>query len=128
MTFRTKALGNAILAAVELVGRDKATIAGEIAEKYELAPAYASKAMTQLAKVRVLQSNRGSMGGFRLARPANKITLLEIFEAVNGPLGDGSMHGISGSLGKTVQVAVGNANDAIRRVLGGTTLGALAKK
>ncbi len=63
-----------------------------------------------------------------MRRPANKITLLEIFEAVNGQLGDGSIHGLSGSLGKSVQVAVGNAIDGIHRVLGGTTLAALAKK
>ena len=38
----------------------------------------------QLAKARVFQSDRGPMGGFTLARPANKITLREIFEAVRG--------------------------------------------
>ncbi len=126
--FRTKGLGNAILTACELAGRDGSAMAAEIAAKYELPPAYAAKIMSQLAKANILRSDRGPTGGFALARPANKITLLEIFEAVNGQLGDGSIHGISGSLGKTVQVAVGNANDAIRSVLGGTTLGALAKK
>ena len=126
--FRTKALGNAILTAYELAGKDEATTAGEIAEKYELPQVSVSKVMTQLAKVRVLQSNPGSMGGYKLARPANKITLLEVFEAVNGQLGDGSIHGLSGSLGTRVQVAVGNANDAIRNVLGNTTLAALVKK
>ena len=39
-----------------------------------------------------------------------------------------TIHGLSGPLGKSVQVAVGKANDGIRRVLGGTTLAALAKK
>ena len=38
--------------------------------------------MSQLAKANILRSDRGPMGGFALARPANKITLLEIFEAV----------------------------------------------
>ena len=62
MMFRTKALGNAILAACELVGRDKATMGGEIAEKYGLPTAYASKAMTQLAKVQVARN-------FHIVRP-----------------------------------------------------------
>ena len=126
--FRTKGLGNAILTACEIAGKDKGTTAAEISEKYDLPPAYAAKIMGQLAKVRVFQSVRGPMGGYTLERPANKTTLLEIFEAVNGPLGDGSIHGLSGSLGKAVQAAIGNANDGIRRVLGGTTLAALTKK
>ena len=127
--FRTKALGYAILTACEVAGRDGGAGAAEIAEKYDLAPpAYAGIMMTQLTKARVLQCHRGSIRGYTLARPANKITLLEIFEAVNGQLGDGTIHGIPGPLGKTVQAAVGNANDAIRTVLGRTTLGALVKK
>ena len=67
----------------------------------------------------MFQSDRGPMGGFMLARPANKITLLEIFEVVNGQLGDGAIYGILGSLGKSVQTAVGSANEGIRKVLGG---------
>ncbi len=126
--FRTKGLSNAILTACELAGKDKGTTAAEISEKYELPPAYSAKIMSQLAKANILRSDRGPTGGFTLARPANKITLLEIYEAVNGQLGDGSIYGLSGSLGKSVQVAVGSANDAIRSVLGGTTLGALATK
>ena len=127
--FRTKALGFAILTACEVAGRDGGAGAGEIAEKYDLAPpAYAGNMMTQLTKARVLQCVRGSIGGYTLARPANKITLLEVFEAVNGQIGDGAIHGLSGSLGRSAQVAFGNANDAIRDVLGGTTLASLAKK
>ena len=126
--FRTKGLANAILTACEIAGKDKGTTAAVIAEKYELPPAYAAKIMGQLAKANIFRSDRGPMGGFTLARPANKITLLEIFEAVNGQLGDGSIHGISGSLGKAVQAAVGNANDAIRNVLRSTTLAALTRK
>jgi Rrf2 family protein len=126
--FRTKGLANAILTACELAGKDKGTTAAVIASKYDLPPTYAAKIMGQLARARVFQSYRGPTGGYTLERPANKTTLLEIFESVNGPLGDGSIHGLSGSLGKRVQVAIGNANDAIRRVLGGTTLAALTKK
>ena len=128
MMFRTKGLANAILTACELAGNDKGRMAAEIAEKFELPPAYSAKIMSQLAKTNIFRSDRGPMGGFTLARPANKITLLEIFEAVNGPLGDGSIHGLPRALGKRVQTAVGSANDGIRKVLGGTTLASLVKK
>jgi DNA-binding IscR family transcriptional regulator len=34
----------------------------------------------------LLHSNKGPHGGYRLARPAKSTTLLEIVEAVDGPL------------------------------------------
>ena len=126
--FRTKALGYAILTASEVARRDGSVRLGDIAQTYDLPQAYAGKIMGQLAKARILQSDRGPSGGYALARPANKITLLEVFEAVQGQLGDGSIHGLSGSLGKSVQSAFGTVNDGIRKVLGGTTLADLPKK
>jgi Rrf2 family protein len=39
---------------------------------------YLSKTLHQLARAGVLESNRGKLGGFRLARSAERITLLEI--------------------------------------------------
>ena len=79
--FRTKALSYAILMASEVAGTDGRARAAELAGKYELPSTNVAKIMSQLAKVRVLQADSG---GYSLARPANKITLLEIFEAING--------------------------------------------
>jgi Rrf2 family protein len=39
-----------------------------------------------LAAARVLLSIRGPNGGYRLAKPPEKITMLEIIEAVDGPI------------------------------------------
>jgi len=39
-----------------------------------------------LRKGGLLQSKRGAGGGYQLARPANRITLCEILEQVDGPL------------------------------------------
>ncbi len=39
-----------------------------------------------LRKAGLLQSKRGAGGGYQLARPANRITLCEILEHVDGPL------------------------------------------
>lgn len=44
------------------------------------------KVLGTLARAGVLHSIKGPHGGFRLARPANKITLLEIVEAMDGPI------------------------------------------
>jgi len=48
---------------------------------------YLLQILRKLVNARVLNSVRGVQGGFRLAKPANKITLLEIVEAVDGPIG-----------------------------------------
>jgi Rrf2 family protein len=44
------------------------------------------KVLKPLVNARILMSLKGPHGGYRLARPASKITLLEVIEAVDGPL------------------------------------------
>lgn len=39
-----------------------------------------------LSRARLVIAVRGKNGGYRLARPASEITLLEVFEAIEGPL------------------------------------------
>jgi len=42
--------------------------------------------MQQLVRANVLRSKRGPHGGFSLVKPAKKITMLQIIEAVDGPM------------------------------------------
>jgi len=44
------------------------------------------KVLKPLVSARVLHSIKGPNGGYRLARAANEITILEILEAVDGPI------------------------------------------
>src|SRR5215475_16180012 len=44
------------------------------------------KVLKPLVSARVLLSIKGPNGGYRLARPANDITMLEVLEAVDGPI------------------------------------------
>ena len=44
------------------------------------------KVLKPLVSARVLLSVKGPNGGYRLAKPADKITMLEIMEAVDGPI------------------------------------------
>ena len=53
---------------------------GELAEALELPQNYLSKTLNTLARTGVLVSTRGKRGGFRLARPAGEISLLDIVD------------------------------------------------
>ncbi len=52
--------------------------AGRLAGELGVPPNYLSKTLHQLSRAGVLDSTRGRLGGFRLARPAGRITLLEV--------------------------------------------------
>lgn len=57
-----------------------------IAESFAVSEAHLSKVLQRLGKVGLLRSTRGPRGGFTLTREPGKVTLLEVFEAIEGPL------------------------------------------
>ena len=78
------------LLAVAYIARNQhkgLVLSHDIANHYKIALEYLFKVMQELVKANILQSKRGPRGGFSLARKPNKITMLEILEAVQGPLG-----------------------------------------
>ena len=58
----------------------------EIAEHDELPLAYLEHLVARLRKARLIDSRRGSRGGYMLARPAGEITAAEIVEALEGSI------------------------------------------
>jgi len=61
--------------------------ATELAERAHLELPTVSKLLKTLTQAGLVQSFRGSAGGYRLARPASQISLIHIVEAIEGPLG-----------------------------------------
>ncbi|WP_315923949.1 Rrf2 family transcriptional regulator [Mesorhizobium sp. SP-1A] len=59
--------------------------AAALAEAYGLSPSYLLKHLNALASARILESVPGPAGGYRLARSPEKISLLDIVLAVEGP-------------------------------------------
>ncbi|MEW6237409.1 MAG: Rrf2 family transcriptional regulator [Candidatus Omnitrophota bacterium] len=58
----------------------------DIAEQLLVSEHHLQKVHQRLAKMGLIRAIRGPKGGFQLNKPAEKITLLEIYEAIDGPL------------------------------------------
>ncbi|MHC4645958.1 MAG: RrF2 family transcriptional regulator [Planctomycetota bacterium] len=57
-----------------------------IAKQYNIPLEYLLKIMQQLVRAQILRSKRGPRGGFSMAKALNKVTMLDIIEAVEGPM------------------------------------------
>lgn len=57
-----------------------------ISKTQQVSEKFLSRIVTELRDAGVLRSVRGNVGGFRLAKPPDDITLLEVVEAVQGPV------------------------------------------
>ena len=65
---------------------DGPTTTREIAARFEMSEAHLSKVLQRLVRVDLLRSVRGPKGGFVLTRSAQSVSLLEVYEAIEGPL------------------------------------------
>jgi Rrf2 family protein len=63
---------------------DRALPAAKLAEFHGVPAAYMAKHLQALARAEVLETVKGPRGGYRLARPAEDITLLDVVEAIDG--------------------------------------------
>ncbi len=59
---------------------------GEIAQRQDVTKPFMAKIASQAATAGLLTTQRGTGGGLALTQPADKITLLQILEAIDGPM------------------------------------------
>lgn len=89
------------------------------------------KVLKPLVSVRILLSIKGPNGGYRLARSASEISLLDVLEAVDGPIrGQASFtrDDTDGNLNQRLDTICSNAADQIRKQLAKIKISELAHK
>jgi Rrf2 family protein len=122
----------AVRAVVELAVAGEGPLKGErISQAQEIPLKFLENILGELKHAGLVRSQRGTEGGYWLARPADEITIADIIRAVEGPLasvrgespGSLEFHGSAEPLGK-LWVAV-RAN--LREVLESVTVGDIAE-
>jgi Rrf2 family protein len=122
----------AVRAVVELAAAegDKPVKAERVANAQEIPLNFLENILGELRHAGIVRSHRGAEGGFRLAKPANEVTVADVIRAVEGPLAsvrggppeDAKYPGAAGTL-PTVWIAV-RVN--LRRVVESVTVADIA--
>ncbi len=58
----------------------------QIAEEQRIPPSFLAKIISQLSIAGLIHTSRGARGGVSLARSPEEITILEVVEAIDGPI------------------------------------------
>jgi Rrf2 family protein len=84
----TREADYAIRCVFYLSGRlDEVTMIDEIAREMSIPKSFLAKILQKLTRAGIVNSYRGVKGGFQLARAPKNITLLDVVEAIEGPVG-----------------------------------------
>lgn len=68
------------------LGDSKRAATSQIAEEQQIPPSFLAKIVSQLSVAGLLQTSRGARGGVSLAKSPEEISLLEVVEAIDGPI------------------------------------------
>lgn len=109
---------------------DRLVSARDLSERFDLPGGLIAKILQRLASAGLLESEQGVRGGYRLARDPRTITLLELSEAVDGPLRIAACEGDSpGACERaemcTVSGPVHSLRSRLESLLDHTTIGSL---
>ena len=65
---------------------DERAATSHIAEVQHIPPSFLAKIISQLSIAGLIHTSRGARGGVSLARPPEDINVLEVIEAIDGPI------------------------------------------
>ncbi len=120
-----------LLAATARRDGDARTTATVLAEETGLPLPTVQKLVSRLSAAGLIETGRGTGGGFRLARAAAAIDLAQIIEAIEGPIAlttcvDATRHDCAVEAGCMIRPHAGTVNAVVRGALAGVTLAQLA--
>jgi Rrf2 family protein len=118
------------LAHLAAAGEKRLVLSYDIARAWGISERYLPKVLRRLVSAQLVRSRKGPHGGYRLAKPAARITLLEVVEAVDGPVRvEASVAaGGRGPLDGLIQEICEEVAGLVRRRLGRVRLADLAGK
>ena len=83
----TRQADYAVRAVLYLADKGEQRVAtSTIAQQQRIPPSFLAKIISQLSIAGLLHTSRGARGGVTLARDPKEITLLEVVEAIDGPI------------------------------------------
>jgi Rrf2 family protein len=83
----TRQADYAVRAVLHLARNGEQRVATNLsAEEQHIPPSFLAKIVSQLSIAGLLHTSRGARGGVTLARPPKEINLLEVIEAIDGPI------------------------------------------
>lgn len=68
------------------LGSERRAATSQIAQEQQIPPSFLAKIVSQLSVAGLLQTSRGARGGVSLARSPELISVLEVVEAIDGPI------------------------------------------
>ena len=68
------------------LGPDRRAATSQIAEEKQIPPSFLAKIVSQLSVAGLLNTSRGARGGVSLAKAPTEISLLDVVEAIDGPI------------------------------------------
>lgn len=107
----------AVAALVELAGAGEDPVPiGELARRRDIPVQFLEQLFSTLRRAGVIKSQRGVKGGYMFERSPGEVTVLEVVELLDGPLGSGS------------QGVFADASAAAREVLAASTIADVAER